>query len=796
MVKNIFTVAIRNIWRQKGFSFINIIGLAFGIAACILIFLFVEFETSFDTYHSRTNEIYRVVIKEELPNSTRYSSSTPQPLPGTLQMEFPGYDITGLYNEASNTFKIKDKVFQIDNFLYVDSLFFKVFDVKWIKGSPVSLQNVENSIALTEKTAKAWFGNEDPIGKVVTNESDENLEVIGIVENCPSNSSIPYNAITSYSLIRSQMYGMDIKRWGSRFGGFECYVALHPGMETNMMEEKIGAIFTKNYPRNENDIQPQFLLQPLKDIHYEPELIESPNTYATTKMHIVIFAFIGLLILILACINFVNLATAQAIRKAKEVGVRKVLGAYRSQVFVLFLAETFIMTIISVFLALILTELLLPYFNNLIGGASNLSIYHSQNFPVFLIAIVLLILLMAGFYPAVVLSRFNPVKVLKTHISAPTSKISLRNVLVVLQFSISIILVICTIVINIQVNFMKEKDLGFKTDNILFYRIPNTQKNVLEKIAHELNKIPGVKNYTFAFSTPSSGNNLTSNYSINGIKDNNRPNANMKMVDESYAETFGLQLVAGRWLKEQKEDDTTFEFVVNEKLVKDAGYSPMDAINMKFSIGGVDGKIVGVAKNFHLYDLRREIGTLAFVHISNYLSTVQIEAEPGNKQALIEKMNALWSELFPENLTHYEFLEDTLMQSYEKDTRTLKTIRMFSVLGIIIALLGLFGLVSYMITQQRRVIGIRKVLGASVSGIIGWVSSSYLKLVIIANIIAWPVSYLILQRWLEQFAYRINIPWAVFLLTAIASLLVAHGTILIQALKASRTNPVEAIKYE
>lgn len=795
MLKNIFTVAFRSIWRQKGFSIINILGLALGITACILIFLFVEYETSFDKHHARADEIYRISSVEELPSMTVTHSSVPHPLAPTLQMEMPDYDITGLYNEAENTVKINSEIFKLENILYVDTVFFKMFDVRWLKGNTESLKD-KNSLAITEKIAKTWFGDEDPIGKIVVMDNRINFKIVGVLENSPLNTCIPYQAITSYDMIDGSSFRIDIKHWGMRSSGFECYIALNELVNKKQVADRVNAIHDKNNPRGENETRPMFFLQPLLDIHFEPDYVESPNTYATSRKHILVFASIGLLILILACINFVNLATAQAIKKAKEVGIRKVVGAYRSQVFLLFISETILMTLISIFFAFILAEISLPYFNSLIGNQSNLSIYSSSNFVLFIIAIVILVMFLAGFYPGTVLSRFNPIKVLKTHISKPTSKINIRTVLVVLQFSISIILVICTLVINLQVKYMKNKELGFKTKNILSYALPNPNEQKMDLVENQLKSMPEILNYTFAFSPPSASDNFTSNYYLNDKTDNNRPNTNVKMVDENYLATYGLELVVGRWVTKMKEDDTVFDFVVNEKLVKENNLTPEEILGMKFQIGGFKGNIVGVVKDFHLYDMRSRIGTTIFIYFPKFFFRVMAETTKEKSESAIAKLNKLWAELFPDNILEYEFLEDQIEANYDRDTRTLKTIQMFSILGIVIALLGLFGLVSYMVTQQTRAIGIRKVLGSSVSGIIRWISSSYIKMVLISNLIAWPVSYLLLQKWLDQFAFRISMPWILFFITAIGSLIIAYGTIMLQTIKVSRANPVEAIKYE
>lgn len=796
MIKNIFTVAFRSLWRQKAFSLINIIGLAFGITACILIFLFIEFETSFDKYHSRANEIYRVVSKEELAETTIERSTVHYPLAHALQMDLADYDITGLFNQSMNTCKVDDKLFQLENVLYVDSVFFKMFDIEWVIGNENSVKTVENSVVLSESLAKTWFNNDLAIGKIIDLNGVGKLQVVGIIKDSPSNSSIPYSIITSYQLINDKMFGLEIRNWETMSSGFECYIAAPDNIDKGALAKRIDEIRDKNDPPVENTKRAKYMLQPLREVHQNTSFVEVQNIYATSPKHIFIFASIGLLILVLACINFVNLATAQAFKKAKEVGIRKVVGAYRKQVFFLFLSETIIMTLFSIFLAFILTELVLPYFNSLISVGSNLSIYQSNHFIYFIILIFILVMLMAGFYPGFVLSRFNPIKVLKAHISKPTAKINIRTVLMVVQFTISIALVICTLIINSQVNYMKNKEMGFKTKNMLTYSIPEPSKQIIERLRNEVIQMPEVKKHTFGFSPPSSSNNFTTNYFINNDTDNNKPNTNVKIVDENYLETYGLELIAGRWITTMNPTDSTYEFVVNEKLLKENNYTPEEAINMHFSIGLFHGKIVGVAKDFHVHDMRSDIGTVIFMYYPQFFYSLMLETTEAKSEALIAKTNKLFEELFPDNIVEYQFLEVEIQSNYERDTRTLKTIQMFSILGIVIALLGLFGLVSYMVTQQTRTIGIRKVLGSSVNGIIRWVSTSYIKMVLVSNTIAWPISYLFMQEWLNQFAFRIDMPWLIFIATAISSIIIAYGTIMLQTLRVSKANPVEAIKYE
>nr|NQU93482.1 FtsX-like permease family protein [Bacteroidota bacterium] len=501
--------------------------------------------------------------------------------------------------------------------------------------------------------------------------------------------------------------------------------------------------------------------------------------------------------IIVGIINFVNLSTAQSLKRFREIGIRKAIGAYRGQIFKQFILETAIITCIAVLIAIILTEVFMPYLNDFLGNRTDLSIYQSRFFFPFIIVMLITITWFTGLYPAMIMARFQPVLALKGSMGFTRRKrIDLRKSLVVFQFFVSVALIISSITISNQISYIRNKDLGFDKENQILVNFPETEYDKMAVLRSDLLSIPGVVNVTFG-PGPASSSNMTTNFQIvdSDIEDEIR--LNLKCADTNYMTTTGLNLIAGEWFKAQAEGDTIYDVVVNEEMIVLLGLkNPHEALGRKLRISSIDCIICGVVGNFHLYSLHRKIIPVAFIHLPEYMFSIILKYTPGQESQVLTHFEEVWNKHYPDSFFNYKMYDKNVEEAYEADFRTFEIVRFFSLIAIMIGCLGLFGLVSFMVVQKTKEIGIRKVMGAQPGQIITMLTRIFLSWVLIANLIAWPVAWYAMNRWLENFTYRTSIHWWVFFAAALFSVFIALIAIFYHALRAARTNPVEAIKYE
>jgi putative ABC transport system permease protein len=781
MFRNYLTVAVRNLVRHKVYSLINILGLAIGMACCILILLFVQDEFSYDRYHEKAEQIYRVLGPRTcFPLGAVARDALPEVIE-MVRFTFKWERLVG-YGE---------KRFKEPNFIYADPNIFEVFSFPLLKGDPQNALKGPFSVVITEKTAQKYFGHEDPMGKVISVENEHDYTVTGVLKEIPHNSHFRFDFLATFVGAEKVFWKEFLDHWG--MGNFYTYLLLHENSSIPEVEAKMYKAIVKPMQERNPELTPyRPHLQPLLDIHlYSADLkgdIESQGNIT----HIYVFSAIAFFILLIACINFMNLSTAQSTHRAKEVGMRKVVGARRLQLIKQFLGESFFLAAIALLVALALVELLLPRFSVLAGKELLIAYGGKWSILFGFIGITLFVGLIAGSYPAFFLSAFEPVEVLKGTTKTGASSTLFRRTLVVLQFAISVALIVGTGVIYSQMDYLRNKKLGFDKEHVVVVKIPDSDK--LEALKGELSKYTDMLSVSAADRVPPDrwGNN--SPYRLEGT--DREWWIRTIPVDYDYFKTLGIKLAEGRPFLKAFATDAEEALVLNEAAVKELGLESPIGEQVKACWFGWKGKVIGVVKDFHFESLYEKIKPIVFVLQPNACWQLVLRIRPDNIPGTLAFIERKWREFFPERVFEYGFVDENFEKTYRAEEKIGKIVSYAALLAIFIACLGLFGLTSFATEQRTKEIGIRKILGASVPNIVLLLSKEFTKLVILSNLIAWPVAYWAMNRWLQDFAYRIHIGFGTFLLAAVLALGIALLTVGFQAIKAALANPVEALRYE
>ncbi|MES2277639.1 MAG: ABC transporter permease [Bacteroidota bacterium] len=799
MLKNYIKIAWRSLWKNKVFSGINISGLSVGMAACIMIMLFVFYEKSFDNFH--TKNIYRLNEVQKFPGmvASQKVGLSMYPMGPAIKTEFPeikNFTRVKWANKFQATYG--DKKLFLPQVFFVDSTFLKMFDFKLISGDRFSALEKPNTVVLTEETAKKLFGDENPIGKTITHYGGDTTSyaVTGILQNVPKNSQMQFDGLFSFRTI--------YKPWMNSWGGnwLDTYFEIDPKANTAALEKKFPDFLKKHMQGGDGWKYYELFILPLKDIHANAEDIglDYLNFQKFDKNATNLFAIIAIIVLIIACINFMNLSTARSAERAKEVGIRKSIGAQRFQLSLQFLGETVLLSLIALVFALIIVMCTLPYVNELSQRDISQPLFHNAGFMLAIIGGTVLVGILSGIYPAIFLSSYQPVKVLKGSVETGKNKGNFRNILVVGQFASAVFLMIATIFVVKQLRFMQQKDPGFTRDQIVTIPLDNSARKHYDLLKQEL-----LGNSVIAGVTGAQ-DQLGSHLDQSGVnfRYGNEPQRQLAVtqliVDNNYLKLYNIKLAAGNDFSTDKSAIGK-QYIVNEALAKELlkdlpHVKPESLIGKQFGYDSL-GTIVGIAKNFNFNSLHYKIETMFISNHSDWgLSQMSVKIKAGKQAEAVAFIQSTWKSVNPDQPFEYKFLDDHFAEVYRADNQVSKIVGILAGLAILISCLGLFGLASYSAEKRIKEIGVRKVLGASVQNIVLLLSGHFVKLVLIANVIAWPLAWYAMNKWLQSYAYKIEISWFTFVFVALLSVFIALVTISFQSIKAAIANPVKSLRSE
>jgi putative ABC transport system permease protein len=807
MFKNYFKTAIRNLWKNKGYSAINIVGLAVGLATCLLILIFVADELSYDKFNKKADRIYRIDGDLQFGGNHFILAVVPDPMGPTLKKDFPQVEQYVRFRDNGG-FRVKkgNENVQENKVIYTDSTLFDVFTLPLVAGDPTTALVDPHSIVITAKIAEKYFNSSDVVGKTLTINDTDNYKITAVIKPIPKQSHFNFDFFVSLSSLEESRQN----NWLSN--NFNTYIVLREGVDPSVIQKRFDVFTDKyvgeqasqylgmnieefkksgNYDRNR--------LVPLTRIHLHSDRVGELGVNGNIQ-YVYIFSAIALIILLIACVNFMNLSTARSANRAKEVGVRKVLGSRKKDLVGQFLSESILISFISLILALGIAELLLPYFNQVSGKQIELGLFSKPWLLPSLLLLVIIVGLLAGSYPSFYLSSFQPVTVLKGRPAGGFKGSSLRSSLVVFQFAVSIILMIGTVVIYEQLNFIRKQKIGYDRDHVLVVKHTYALGDHAKMFKDELLNVKGVEAVTITGYLPTGDYRSDSPlYPDASMDQKNAVSMQNWYVDDSYIPTLHIELAKGRNFSAQMPTDSS-AIIINEAAAKLLAFD--DPVNKKlYALTSLKNKtskayeVIGVVKNFNFNSLRQVV-TPMVLFLGTDRGSVAIRFKSADISFLIAAVESKWKKTVPNQPFDYSFMDEDFKNTYQRDQRIGKIAMSFSLLAIFIACLGLFGLSAFAISQRVKEIGIRKVLGADVSGIVTLLSKDFLKLVVVAAIIAFPVAWWVMHIWLQDFAYRINIGWWVFAAAALMAVFIALATVSFQAIKAAVANPVKSLRTE
>ncbi|MGC4039079.1 MAG: ABC transporter permease [Chitinophagaceae bacterium] len=799
MYKNYFKTALRNLQRHKANSAINILGLVVGFAAFLLIFLVVQYESSFEDFHKNKNEIYRIVRDGRDPQNPGYRPGVPFPVTATMRAELPQLqNAAAIFSEGDiqvSTIKADgspNKKFKEEYVFMAEPQFFQLFNFELAEGNIKTALNDVNTVLLTKDIATKYFGNwQTAMGQTIK-VYGKGMKVTGILNNVPPNSDFPLGIVVSYA---TMMKNRDSGDWGSISDENYCFVQLNRQSSVAQLQKQINE-FTDKHIKPVNDSY-LLKLEPLKEMHYD-------SRYGTftgktfSKDLILALSIIGLFLLIIACVNFINITTAHAVNRAREVGVRKVLGSNQSQLVLQFLTETAVTTLLAIIGAIGIALLCIPLVNDLLEIHVTPAAFIQSEFILIILSAFLGVTLFAGFYPALVLSGFRSINVLKGAALTNIKGVSLRRGLVVFQFVIAQALIIGTLVVASQMNYFQNADLGFKKDAIINASFPrdSVSRTKIDFLFNELTKINGVKAVGFSTFAPSTGGGWYTDLRDQKNKQNKEPDmiVTIKPADTNFFKVYNIQLLAG---KIYFQSDTMRDFVVNENVIKKLGIqNPELAIGRMINVSGTDGPIVGVVKDFHTNSLRDEIIPTVLTSMKRAYGLANIQINLSKTKDVISSLRDTWNKYYPDYVFEYNFIDQKIADYYKQENQVSVLYKIFSGIAIFISCLGLYGLIAFMAVQKRKEIGIRKVLGAPVHTIVMLLSKEFTFLIGIAFLIAAPLAWYFMHQWLQQYTYRISMGAWFFIITVAGSVVITWLTVGYTAIKAALASPVRSLRTE
>jgi len=805
MIKNYLKIAIRNFLKHKSYTLLNVTGLTLGMVASLLIIQYVKYERSFDTFHTKAENIYRIQYNGWQNGKKSYECAAAVPAVGpAFKNNFPEvkqftrlFPVSGIisYESPENgVIAFREEKMQI-----TDPAVFEVFDFQLLKGSEAECLKGPNKVVISQYAAEKYFGDNDPMGKMITWDGTRKFEVTGIIEDVPANSHIKFNFLFSYQTLNNETKDESEKAWG--WYDFNTYVLLEPGTDVPVLQSKFDKWLAtaRKEDWEKYNFSQEFILRPLLDIHLYSDLLqESQPEEQGDGNSVYALTFIALFILIIAWVNYINLATARSFDRANEVGVRKVMGAMKDQLVKQFMAESFLVNVLAAVISVALVRAVWPAFSSLSGRNIPVEYMNSGDFWLLVGGLFVGGSILSGFYPAIILSSFKPVAVLKGKINRSTKGAILRKSLVVFQFASSVVLIIGSVIVYQQLSFMQKKDLGVDINQTLVLKGPGATDSLysqkLESFKTEALRVAGVKSMTASSNVP--GDEI---FWTRGIKRlQGGPESAITVynvgIDFDYVPAFGLKLIAGRNFNKEFKDDK--RLLLNESLAKALEFeAPESAIGQQVRLGRDTFEIAGIVQDYHQMSLKSNVAPLVF-RMESSSSFFALKIESDNYQQILASLEGPWKEFFPGNPVDYFFLDQFFNRQYVSDRQFGQVFSLFTALAIFVACLGLFGLASFMTLQRTKEIGIRKVLGSTVSRIVILLSKGFIQLVIVANLFAWPLAYYLMDRWLMTFPYHVEINPLLFVLAGVLVVTLAFISVGVQTFRAAQANPAKTLKYE
>ncbi|UPK72023.1 ABC transporter permease [Chitinophaga filiformis] len=800
MLKNYLKTAFRSLWRNKRYALLNVTGLTLGIAVCLVIYVIIQYEQSFDTFHTRKDRIYRVLtVMPEESGKINYTQAVPFPVPTALPNDFSGFEkVAGIVQMGKRLVTLEDSKGNIQKkfkplVYFLQPSFFDIFDYRWLAGNSATALNDPKSAVLARSTAEKYFGDwHRAMGQVIKLDQQFELTVTGILDDPPKNTEFQFDMVATYALLKIN----EIKDWTTIDDIHNCYVLLRPGQDVAQINRQLIA-FSKKYkdPKNKTT----HMLQPLADVHSDKRTENFIGRVASPE-RIRMLWMIAAFILLIACVNFINLATAQAVNRAREIGVRKVLGSNHWQLKIQFLSETAMLVLTSLLLAVVLALCVLPFISRVMDLPLDAGMLAAYNVYILLFAIFLGVTLLAGFYPSIVVSAFNPINALKSRIAASrkSSGISLRRGLVVFQFIIAQALIIGTLIILQQMNYFHKQSMGFTRDAIVNipFRNDSAGNAKIAYLRDQLQRIKGIQEVSFSSAAPSNNGNWWTGFRFDHQAEETKFPSVTRWVDYNFLNTYDIKLIKGRNLT---RSDSISEFLVNETLVQKLGLKPADVLNKNIDVwnGQIKGMIVGVVKDFAAGTLKEAVAPVFMGNIKQRFSSVGVRLAAGaDVQASLKAIEELWNANFPEQLFEYQFLDQRIAAYYKEERQLAELYEIFAGIAIFLSCLGLYGLASFMAIQRIKEVGVRKVLGATPAHIVYLFSREFVLLIGIAFVVATPLVWYFMYNWLNNFVNRIDINWTVFLAGGMAALVIALITVSSQAVRAAMMNPIDSLKVD
>lgn len=807
MFKNYVTTAFRTLKKNRVYTFINVAGLALGMGCALVIFKVIQHHTSFDKHQEHFEQIYRISKEDTYPDRVNKGMGTPHPLGPAIKVDYPDLQyVVRTHYSYGDQVNVRKEDGTLDKFLleegiaFTESDFFKLFTVEWIAGDPKTALTEPNTLVITASTARSFFGlkesqEAEAMGRIVDYKND--YKVVGIIKDPPATTNFPFHLLFEYSGLKTaNPYFGEGTNWNSTSSSTNTYILPHPGFDPAVFETKLVDLVEKYYkPEDQGKIR--YVTQPLASLHFDKEY----GTYdsAVSKEFLYALGIIALFLVLTACINFVNLATAQAANRAREIGIRKAIGSYSSQLITQFMSEIGLITLTAVFISLAVAEVLFIVLEEVIGHRLRLEFLNDPGAILFISILLIVVTVISGFYPAVLLARMNPILALKSKITTKKNAggLSFRKGLVIVQFAISQFLIIGTLVVSAQMNYFNQKDLGFKKNAIVNSYLPDQDEVKRERFRNLMLESPDVTGISFMLSQPTGTSNSHSNFNYKPLQSEYSYHANFKACDEAYLSLFEIKLLAGRNVA--KTD--TNQVLINRKIANLMGfkdnYEGVLGEHLMTGWGRGDKLIVGVVEDFHTKSLEEEIDYVVMLYQPRVYYSLSFGVASGDKiKSALDHFRASWEEVYPEYVVDYDFLDEQIEENYESEQSASSLLRIFSLISIFIGCLGLYGLISFIAINRTKEIGVRKVLGASVMSILGLFTKEVITLTLIAFVVAAPLGYLVMNRWLEDYTYRITLSYEYFGVSFLITLVIAMITISHRSISSAIVNPAQTLKDE